>query len=52
MNEIIKLPSINLGQHHDEAHDQAETLVFGFWVFLMSDLIIFGLTFGNSRICS
>ncbi|SEQ90849.1 cytochrome o ubiquinol oxidase subunit 3 [Nitrosomonas sp. Nm51] len=41
----MRHPGINLGEHHGEAHDQAETLVFGFWVFLMSDLIIFGLMF-------
>ncbi len=40
-------PGLNLGPHHGEAHDQAETLVFGFWVFLMSDLIIFGLMFAT-----
>ncbi|NQX90167.1 MAG: cytochrome c oxidase subunit 3 [Halioglobus sp.] len=38
-------PGLNLGNHHTDAHDKAETLVFGFWVFLMSDLIIFGLMF-------
>lgn len=41
----MRHPGINLGAHHGEAHDQAETLLFGFWVFLMSDLIIFGLMF-------
>ena len=35
-------PGLNLGSGHDEAHQQAEATVFGFWVFLMSDLIIFG----------
>lgn len=40
-------PGINLGAHHGTAHDKAEKLVFGFWVFLMSDLIIFGLMFAN-----
>lgn len=43
----MKHPGINLGAHHGEAHDQAETLAFGFWVFLMSDLIIFGLMFAT-----
>lgn len=46
-SETIKHPGINLGAHHGHAHDKAETLVFGFWVFLMSDLIIFGLMFAN-----
>ena len=45
--EAVKHPGINLGAHHAHAHDKAETLVFGFWVFLMSDLIIFGLMFAN-----
>ncbi|WP_193142778.1 MULTISPECIES: cytochrome (ubi)quinol oxidase subunit III [unclassified Meridianimarinicoccus] len=40
-------PGMNLGDHHGEAHRTAETLVFGFWVFLMSDLIIFGLMFAT-----
>ncbi|OSP56288.1 cytochrome c oxidase subunit 3 [Pseudoruegeria sp. SK021] len=42
-----KHPGLNLGSHHGAAHDQAEALVFGFWVFLMSDLIIFGLMFAT-----
>ena len=45
--QSMKHPGINLGEHHGEAHEQAETLVFGFWVFLMSDLIIFGLMFAT-----
>jgi cytochrome o ubiquinol oxidase subunit III len=36
-------PGLNLDARHAPAHDQAVTLVFGFWVFMMSDLIIFGL---------
>ncbi|MEQ3657853.1 MAG: cytochrome o ubiquinol oxidase subunit III [Glaciecola sp.] len=47
MNQAPSHPGINLGRHHGEAHDKAETLVFGFWVFLMSDLIIFGLMFAT-----
>ena len=45
--EPVRHPGINLGAHHAHAHDKAETLVFGFWVFLMSDLIIFSLMFAN-----
>jgi cytochrome o ubiquinol oxidase subunit 3 len=41
--EPFKHPGINLGAAHPDAHDAAEELVFGFWVFLMSDLVIFGL---------
>ena len=47
MTHAIKHPGLNLGPHHGEAHDKAETVVFGFWVFLMSDLIIFGLMFAT-----
>lgn len=47
MNNAIRHPGLNLGAHHGEAHDRAETLVFGFWVFLMSDLILFGLMFAT-----
>ncbi|MBY8974532.1 cytochrome c oxidase subunit 3 [Rhodobacteraceae bacterium NNCM2] len=43
----IKHPGLNLGESHGDAHEKAETVVFGFWVFLMSDLIIFGLMFAT-----
>ncbi len=43
----LKHPGINLGSHHGEAHEKAETVVFGFWVFLMSDFILFGLMFAT-----
>jgi len=45
--EILKYPGINLGEAHGEANTQAEGVVFGFWVFLMSDLILFGLMFAT-----
>ena len=38
-------PGLNLGAGHGEAHGRAETLVFGFWVFMMSDLVLFGVIF-------
>ena len=47
MSETNLYPGLNLGDGHGEAHDQAETTVFGFWVFLMSDLIIFGILFAS-----
>ncbi|MFT6677314.1 MAG: cytochrome o ubiquinol oxidase subunit 3 [Sulfitobacter sp.] len=47
MKHPVLHPGLNLGPHHGEAHDHAETLAFGFWVFLMSDLIIFGLMFAT-----
>ena len=47
MSETGRYPGLNLGTSHGEAHAQAETTVFGFWVFLMSDLIIFGILFAS-----
>ena len=47
MSETNLYPGLNLGNDHGEAHEQAETAVFGFWVFLMSDLIIFGILFAS-----
>lgn len=36
-------PGLNIGQTDQEGHKQAEPIMFGFWVFLMSDLILFAL---------
>jgi cytochrome o ubiquinol oxidase subunit 3 len=49
MSETLlrKHPGLVLGPAHAEADVQAETLVFGFWVFLMSDAIIFGVLFAT-----
>ena len=47
MSDNRLYPGLNLGATHGEAHEQAETTVFGFWVFLMSDLIIFGILFAS-----
>jgi cytochrome o ubiquinol oxidase subunit 3 len=43
----IKHPGLNLGPAHGRDHDAAETVAFGFWVFLMSDAILFGLVFAT-----
>ena len=43
----IRHPGLNLGQRHAVAHEQAEEVVFGFWVFLMSDLVLFGVLFAT-----
>jgi cytochrome o ubiquinol oxidase subunit 3 len=43
----IKHPGMNLGAAHGEVDDAAETLMFGFWVFLMSDAILFGMVFAT-----
>ncbi|MCL3883137.1 cytochrome (ubi)quinol oxidase subunit III [Marivita sp. GX14005] len=42
-----KHPGLNLGATHPEAHESSETPAFGFWVFLMSDLIIFAILFAH-----
>lgn len=36
-------PGLNIGHSDPEAHRAAEPVMFGFWVFLMSDLILFAL---------
>lgn len=46
-DEVFKYPGINLGEAHAQAHGAAEPLLFGFWVFLMSDAILFGLAFAT-----
>ena len=42
-----RYPGLNLGPSHGRADDKAEVVVFGFWVFLMSDLITFGILFAT-----
>lgn len=38
-------PGTNLGKTDPDTHKAAEELVFGFWVFLMSDAVLFALLF-------
>jgi cytochrome o ubiquinol oxidase subunit III len=40
-------PGIRLGAAHPDANEDAEELLFGFWVFLMSDAVVFGLLFAT-----
>ncbi|NEU14112.1 cytochrome o ubiquinol oxidase subunit III [Methylobacterium sp. BTF04] len=40
-------PGLNLGHTDAVTHEQAETGLFGFWVFLMSDAVIFALLFAT-----
>ena len=40
-------PGLNLGPAHGKAHEEAETVVFGFWIFLMSDLVTFAMFFAT-----
>jgi cytochrome o ubiquinol oxidase subunit III len=47
MTALSRHPGLNLGAAHGGADDDAEVQVFGFWVFMMSDLIIFGLLFAT-----
>lgn len=43
----IKHPGLNLGPAHGNDHNAADRLMFGFWVFLMSDAILFGMVFAS-----
>jgi cytochrome o ubiquinol oxidase subunit 3 len=47
IQENIKHPGLNLGSAHGLDNDVAERLIFGFWLFLMSDAIIFGMVFAT-----
>ncbi|WP_428333363.1 cytochrome c oxidase subunit 3 [Novosphingobium sp.] len=38
---------LNLGSTDGETHGEAESAIFGFWVFLMSDAVIFALLFAT-----
>lgn len=40
-------PGLNLGQTDRESHEAAEEIVFGFWIFLMSDLVLFAVLFAT-----
>ncbi|WP_428489681.1 cytochrome c oxidase subunit 3 [Rhodopila sp.] len=42
-----KHPGLNLGRTDPAAHAEAEEIVFGFWVFLMTDLVLFALLFAT-----
>jgi cytochrome o ubiquinol oxidase subunit 3 len=45
--EAIRYPGLNLGSRHGRDNDAAEVLMFGFWLFLMSDAILFGMVFAS-----
>ena len=45
--EAFQYPGINLGADHEDVGSEVESLQFGFWVFLMSDAILFGLAFAT-----
>jgi cytochrome o ubiquinol oxidase subunit 3 len=43
----VRHPGLNLGAADEATHEQAGSAVFGFWVFLMSDAVIFALLFAT-----
>lgn len=46
-HETIKHPGLNLGSAHGPDHDAAEAMMFGFWLFMMSDAILFSMVFAT-----
>lgn len=40
-------PGLNFGSTDAEAHEHARETLFGFWIFLMSDLVIFAMLFAT-----
>ena len=45
--DAIKHAGLNLGSADELTHAQAGNAVFGFWVFLMSDAVLFALLFAT-----
>lgn len=43
----MKHPGLNLGPAHGKVNEAAERMIFGFWVFMMSDSILFGMVFAT-----
>lgn len=46
-SQDVRHPGINLGSTDPEMHAKAEEVLFGFWVYMMSDLILFTLMFAT-----
>ena len=40
---VSRHPGLTLGSGSGRVDDEAETQAFGFWVFMMSDAVLFGL---------
>ncbi|HIG66027.1 MAG TPA: cytochrome (ubi)quinol oxidase subunit III [Methyloprofundus sp.] len=40
-------PGLNLGSTDEYSHDVSEPIIFGFWVFLMADLVLFAILFAT-----
>jgi cytochrome o ubiquinol oxidase subunit III len=47
MNVVVAPPGMTLVADHAHEHDPAANALSGFWLFMMSDLIIFGLMFAT-----
>jgi len=45
--EVMKHPGLNLGSAHGKDNEAAERMMFGFWAFMMSDAILFGMVFAT-----
>lgn len=45
--EVMKHPGLNLGSAHGKDNEAAGRMMFGFWVFMMSDAILFGMVFAT-----
>lgn len=43
--EVFHYPGLNIARAHHRTHSAARSTIFGFWVFLMSDAILFGVVF-------
>ena len=43
----VKHPGLNLHSSDPSTHEQAESVVFGFWAFLMSDAVLFAVLFAT-----
>lgn len=47
MNVIAQRPGVTFAEEPHHEHDHAGNALSGFWLFMMSDLIIFGLMFAT-----
>jgi cytochrome o ubiquinol oxidase subunit 3 len=47
MSDAKRHAGLNLGAAHPDTDDAADSAVFGFWVFLMSDAVVFALLFAT-----
>ena len=43
----LRHTGLNLGERHGETDEAAEEVIFGFWIFLMSDLVLFAMLFAT-----